>query len=112
MPGTGHRIVQNPRDQFGQGTTIEAENGGEYRGDEAAGIASERANDVKEHAQYEAERQRQDVQQNVLEDDADPEVKKGRLHNKLSAVKVSASSPYCRKAIDTANIGQRSSTRA
>lgn len=81
--------MQDPRNEVGQGTAIKTESGEQYRGDEAADIAAQRANEAKQRARAEAQAQRDDVQQNVVEDDADPEVKKGRFQDKLSAARVS-----------------------
>ena len=89
VPGTGHRVAQDPRNEIGQGTNIKTESGEEYRGDEAADIAAQRAYGAKERAKTEAQVQSEDIQQNVIDDDADPEVKKNRLQNKLSAARVS-----------------------
>ncbi|KZT65934.1 hypothetical protein DAEQUDRAFT_675958 [Daedalea quercina L-15889] len=87
IPGTGHRVAQDPRNEFGRGTNIKTESGEEYRGDEAADIAAQRAREAKERAQAQAQVQREDVQQTAVDDEADPEVKKGRLQNKLSAAR-------------------------
>ncbi|TFY51464.1 hypothetical protein EVJ58_g10549 [Rhodofomes roseus] len=75
VTGTG-RVVEDPRNEVSQGTTIQTESGEQYRGDEAADIATQRANAAKERALSEAQARCEQIQQNV--DDVHPDVKKSR----------------------------------
>jgi len=88
IPGTGHRVVQDPRSELGEGTALKTESGDIRRGDELADEAQRRKDELTERAQAEAQNQQEDFQENIVnDDDADADTKKGRLQSKVAGMR-------------------------
>ncbi|PCH43513.1 hypothetical protein WOLCODRAFT_164502 [Wolfiporia cocos MD-104 SS10] len=87
VPGTEHRIAQDPSSELGEGTAIKTESGDVIRGDEAADQAQQTKQELSERARYEAQRQKEDVQENIYDNDADVTSKRVRFQNKVAGVR-------------------------
>ncbi|CCM07009.1 uncharacterized protein FIBRA_09328 [Fibroporia radiculosa] len=88
IPGTSHRIAQDPREEFGQGATVRTEGGDVRRGGDIADDAQRRKDEFTDRAQDEVQAQRDDVQENIQGDEgADTGTKKSRLQNKMAGMR-------------------------
>ncbi|KZT08513.1 uncharacterized protein LAESUDRAFT_724022 [Laetiporus sulphureus 93-53] len=88
VPATGHRIAQDPRNKVVQGTSIKTDQGDEVRGDEAVYEAQHRKNEAVGRACQEAYAQKEDIEQNITENEgADVSTRKGRVKSKMAGMR-------------------------
>jgi len=102
IPGTGTTVAQHPREELGRGAAVKQEDGQVKSGDQAFNETQQRKDELQDRAGVEAQRQKEDIQQQLSSSESDSDTPNG-WRGRFSGMKSSLTGRVPQKHKDTAN---------